>query len=132
MNNALSNLGYTTYYSGSPEDIVNCESIYLVNKIPGINISNLNLKLLEVLQNPESFSIPNYLPEEDCFFLDTTEGNCIDSFNTIIYLNVEGPIGYTVFYDDLKCDDSCYKNFRSLVKGNGVRAKNLGGHLYGG
>ena len=104
-NNALSNLGYTTYYSGSPEDIINCENIYLVKEISGISISNLNLKLIEILQNPKNFSVPNYLPDENCFFLDTTDIDCIDSFNTIIYLSVEGPIGYTVFYDDqyIKC-----------------------------
>lgn len=105
MNNILSNLGYTTYYSGSPEDIVNSKNIYLIKKISGINLSNLNLKLLEILQKPEYFSVPNYLEDEKCFFLDTTDGDCIDSFNTIIYTNTEGPIGYTIFYDDqyIKC-----------------------------
>ena len=105
MNNELSNQGYTTYYSGSPEDIIKSEKIYLVKDISEISLTNLYQKFLEILRDPNNFSVPNYLEEENCFFLDTTGGDVIDSFNTIIYLNSDGPTGYTKFYDDqyIKC-----------------------------
>lgn len=105
MNNELSNQGYTTYYSGSPEDIIKSEKIYLVKDISDISLTNLYQKFLEVLKYPNNFSVPNYLEDEECFFLDTTSGEVIDSFNTIIYLNSDGPTGYTKFYDDqyIKC-----------------------------
>lgn len=103
--NILNNLGYTTYYSGSPEDIINCDKIYLVKRINELSLSNLYQKFLEVLRDPSNFSVPNYIEDEGYFFLDTVDEDCIDRFDTIIYLNSDGPVGYTKFYDDqyIKC-----------------------------
>ena len=103
--NILNNLGYTTYYSGSPEDIINSDKIYLVKRVNELSLSNLYQKFLEVLRDSENFSVPNYNEEEGYFFLDTINEECIDSFDTIIYLNSDGPVGYTKFYDDqyIKC-----------------------------
>ena len=105
MNNILYNLGYTTYYLGSPEDIITSEKIYLVKRINELSLSNLNQKFLEIQREPNNFSVPNYIEEEGYFFLDTLGEDCIDSFDTIIYLNSDGPIGYTKFHDDqyIKC-----------------------------
>ena len=95
MNNALNNPGYTTYYSGNPEDIINSDKIYLTRGVTELSLTNLYQKFLEVLKNPQNFSVPNYLEEEGCFFLDTTNSDCIDDFDTIFYVNSDGPIGYT-------------------------------------
>jgi hypothetical protein len=102
MNNILHNPGYTTYYSGLPEEITRSEKIYLVKDIENLSLDNLNKKFLEILRNGEkTFAIPEYLEEEDCYFLNTSlDSDCIDSFNIIIYLNSEGPVGYTKFYND--------------------------------
>ena len=105
MNNALNNPGYTTYYSGNPEDIINSDKIYLTKGVTELSLTNLYQKFLEVLKNPQNFSVPNYLEEEGCFFLDTVNEDCIDDFDTIFYVNSDGPIGYTKFYDSqyIKC-----------------------------
>ena len=100
----LNNLGYTTYYTGAPENITESERIYLVKNIPNISLTNLREKVVDLLQNSGSFSIPEFIDngEERYFFLDTTLENVIDGFDTIIYFNNDGPVGYTTFYDEQK------------------------------
>lgn len=100
MNNILNNLGYTTYYSGTPEDIVKSEKIYLIRRIDNLSLSNLRQVFQNILKDSDNFSVPEYLESERCFFLNTQDSSCIDNFDTIIYLNSDGPVGYTKFYDD--------------------------------
>lgn len=104
MSNTLNDLGYTTYYLGAPEDITESNKIYLVKDTPGITIQNLQKKFVEILNNPENFSIPTYTEDNSkygkCFSIVTSDESCISRFDTIIYLNSDGPIGYTIFYDD--------------------------------
>ena len=44
MNNALNNPGYTTYYSGNPEDIINSDKIYLTRGVTELSLTNLYQK----------------------------------------------------------------------------------------
>ncbi len=104
MSNAANDLGYTTYYLGAPEDIIESNKIYLVKDTSGITLQNLQKKFLEILNNPENFSVPTYNETHPilgkCFSLVTSDSLCISRFNTIIYLSNDGPVGYTTFYDD--------------------------------
>lgn len=131
MTNNLSNIDFTTYYLGFPDDIQKSSRIRLFFK-ENINLSLSNLD--EINNNILSDSTYNESGFNDVYLRDEDQSfkiNCLggEKFNSIIYYSdiLKTPVGFTIFsqLQEINIDENSkinkiqiFTNFEEIVNSN--------------